>query len=263
MKIYRGYLYEVYSHENKALLNYMRDGSVDFTNMTVSDVFSDWLLNNGYDGLYDQFNDEFFDADALASSNPLIADEFSEWLSDNSDELMRRGSSYTKAHMDLEHKRLLPRDTWLIHFSDNAYNIAVNGFTKGTSDISELGITRGGDGYPGYNFAFLANRIHDSEKYGEDAVMFQSSGVKVFHLGDDENQVIFYGPHVKELIYIKRYRDGELDTDHRSGRDYEYAIMSNTHLDRPIRRFRTIEDVVSFVKLNYRQYMNKIVNVVK
>jgi len=267
--VYRGYVYEAvdlnetYSHANKAVLDYLRDTSVDLGNGDVSYIFSKWLEDNGYESEYNEFNDDYFDTDGFAAKYPSIVEEFSEWLPDNSHELHRMGSGYTKAHMDLMKPMLLPRSTWLIHFSDSAVDIARSGFKRGASDVGDLGLTRGGDGYPGYNFAFLSNRIEDSEKYGEDAVVFQSSGVHVFHIGDDENQIIFYGPDVKEIICIRKYKDGSLINDNIKSPDYEYAIMSNKDLSTPIRKFETIEKAVEFIKINYMQYANKIINKIK
>lgn len=98
----------------------------------------------------------------------------------------------------------LPRQTWLIHYSDAAEKIAQQGFIKGFNDRTKLTATthysrnepekRG----VGYNFAFIAGQDDwaNGFAYGKQAVLFQSSGVHVYHDKDDENQVIFYGPEV-------------------------------------------------------------------
>ena len=72
--------------------------------------------------------------------------------------------------------------------------------------------------YGGYNFAYLlkdfdrygvssgsyANRY----KYGSDAVVFNASGIKLWHHGDQEPQVIFYGKTAQNIIPITHNEDG-------------------------------------------------------
>ena len=97
------------------------------------------------------------------------------------------------------------KNQWLIHFtsSDNAYDIYKNGFTKGVEEINKLGLTTQlgefDKKYGGYNFAYKANNFkryasgRHGYKYGDTAVLFKASGIQVWHQGDEEPQVIFYG----------------------------------------------------------------------
>jgi hypothetical protein len=117
-------------------------------------------------------------------------------------------------HMDLQ-GGLLPRQTWLVHFSDHAVAIKREGFQYGVDVLAldRLAFTRGWRNGPGvgYNFAYLAGGVHAARAaeagfYGRDAVMFRSSGVSAYHYGDEEVQVVFYGPDVRpeEMVLLVR-----------------------------------------------------------
>ena len=96
------------------------------------------------------------------------------------------------------------KNEWCIHFTDNATSIARNGFNSGTLSMDKFAYTdmRTNMG-EGYNFAYPLDekRVNDA-LYGQEAVIFQTSGVRIHHYGDDEDQVIFYGPDAKNFIPI-------------------------------------------------------------
>jgi hypothetical protein len=110
------------------------------------------------------------------------------------------------------------KNEWCIHFCYDADSIVKDGFKWGTSDMHHLALTGAGikkDG-EGYDFAFPIGEEHiDTNRYGSfspetqqikrnrEAVIFQVSGVEVFHKGDKQNQVIFWGPNAKNFIPIK------------------------------------------------------------
>ena len=112
----------------------------------------------------------------------------------------------------------LVKNKWLVHFSDNAYNIAKEGFMYGTQELDRLAYSGCGDIYnkygKGYDFAYEAesatdvfqclDRHFNTPKYGSEMVLFMASGVEVWHDGDEERQVIFYGPSAKNIIYIRK-----------------------------------------------------------
>lgn len=98
------------------------------------------------------------------------------------------------------------KNEWCIHFGNDSESIARKGFTKGTEEIECLAFTtavrekRG----PGYDFAFpLGEKDIDHNYYGNEAVIFQTSGVEIYHNGDSQNQVVFWGPNAKNFIPIK------------------------------------------------------------
>ena len=99
------------------------------------------------------------------------------------------------------------KNEWCIHFTSDAHNIAREGFTGGTPDIEDIAYTGAGQQkhYAGYDFAYLLNdRNVNLAKYGNEAVIFRASGVLLTHYGDNEDQVVFWGPSVKEIIPIKK-----------------------------------------------------------
>lgn len=97
------------------------------------------------------------------------------------------------------------KNEWCIHFGSDSESIAKEGFTGGTPDIESLAYTNAGTQKPsaGYDFAFLINdRSVDYNGYGDEAVIFRTSGVEIYHYGDNQNQVVFWGPNVKSFIPI-------------------------------------------------------------
>lgn len=124
-------------------------------------------------------------------------------------------------HMSYER---LVKPTWLVHFTDDPEKIASDGFKYGWESLEGLGLTthftdkarkRG----PGFNFAFTigsrdaknAARGHhrDGSKYGKHAVVFWAGGVEAYHYGDEENQVVFWGPEVQPSRIFAIWNDGD------------------------------------------------------
>lgn len=110
--------------------------------------------------------------------------------------------SNTKFSFKLLSPNLLPDNTALIHYTDHPEEIASNGFMRGMPYISLLGETTrmGLSNTVGYNFAYLVNdKDHNYQKgtfKKKGYVKFKSSGVYVYHHGDGDNQVIFWGGYV-------------------------------------------------------------------
>ena len=103
------------------------------------------------------------------------------------------------------------KNEWCIHFGADSESIAREGFTGGTEEIEHLAYTGAGQEKHGvgYDFAFpLGEKDIDFNEYGEEAVIFQTSGIEIYHHGDTQNQVIFWGPYAKNFIPIKY--DGEI-----------------------------------------------------
>ena len=99
------------------------------------------------------------------------------------------------------------KNEWCIHFTGDANNIARKGFTGGTPEVEDIAYTNAGreKHSAGYDFAFLIDDSSvDFNGYGDEAVIFRASGVLLLHYGDEQRQVVFWGPSVKELIPIKK-----------------------------------------------------------
>lgn len=141
--------------------------------------------------------------------------------------------NYIKAYLDSNYTEQPPflamdyikdiHNGWLIHFSDNADSISDSGFVFGTDEFNSLsysGCRTGNKFGQGYNFAYDVNDFEkyyrssrsSAPKYGEGAVLFRASGIKVWHYGDEEYQVIFNGKTVNSVVYI-RYNDTDSDCD--------------------------------------------------
>lgn len=147
--------------------------------------------------------------------------------------------NYIKAYLDSNYTEQPPflamyyikdiHNGWLIHFSDNADSISDSGFVFGTDEFNSLsysGCRTGNKFGQGYNFAYDVNDFEkyyqssrsSAPKYGEGAVLFRASGIKVWHYGDEEYQVIFNGKTVNSVVYI-RYNDADSD--------YDWCIKNN------------------------------------
>jgi hypothetical protein len=204
---------------------------------------------------------EEYDFDELEK----LSDEILKVMSDKDKEdfiyhLHKRNSEEAPSwsHMDFE-SYILPSNEWLVHFSDNADNIKSSGFVYGVDQMDKLGLTtylgKIEKEFGGYNFAFIADSkyaLHAAKigRYGKHAVMFRAPGVKVYHYGDQEDQIIFYGKDVnpKDIVLIlNQYGEWQVQGGHRG-----YIFKSEN-----------FEDVVNWVEKNYAQYRKQIKNASK
>ena len=103
----------------------------------------------------------------------------------------------------------------------------------------------------GYNFAFTLNDYerygknrsfgsYRGWKYGKEAVMFHASGVKTWHWGDEEPQVIFWGPSARDIVLIENL-EGEWG-------------VTNGNTGRVIYKSERLPDVEVWVVNNFNQY---------
>jgi hypothetical protein len=84
--------------------------------------------------------------------------------------------------------------------------------------------------------------------------MFQSSGVEVFHYGDEENQVIFWGKAIdpKTVVHLGS-----------EGRGGDWTVQPGWGASRALRDrgevYRgTLKDVIDWVERNWQQYRKHI-----
>ena len=139
------------------------------------------------------------------------------------------------------------KNEWCIHFTEDAQDIARHGFKYGTSEIERLAYTsRKAEGEQGYDFAFLIDdRLNTN--YGNEAVIFRTSGVKVTHYGDQETQVVFWGGYAKDFIPIyKNSYNGEWEI---IGARNGITLYSSEN----------IHDLVNWVVRNHFQYRKEII----
>jgi hypothetical protein len=119
---------------------------------------------------------------------------------------------------------------WLIHFTDHAKNISKNGFLFGHRQDEFLGLSYtknesmwfNSKGRSGYNYAYSIYSPSvdlNGPNFGAEAVVFWGDGVKVYHAGDDENQIIFWGPDISpDRIFPIFNKMGEYVVYNKSGR---------------------------------------------
>lgn len=144
------------------------------------------------------------------------------------------------------------RNKWMLHFTNHLSSIERGGFSGGIVDYNNLAYTgrahdmmRSEDDY-GYFYAFTINDAvrYDGKKYGDEAVLFLGSGVKIYHYGDKEPQVIFNGALVQIKIPIYQDEGGWTIYDNKTGKI--------------LRESDKIEEVAYWAIENLAQYRKRI-----
>ena len=104
---------------------------------------------------------------------------------------------------------------WVIHFTNSSvHDIAKEGFYSGIQGYENLGLSDYAyktEGERGYSFAFDVNEFQkfamdkwdrSSFKYCKQCVVLRTSGIKTWHNGDEEPQVIFWDEDAKDIVPI-------------------------------------------------------------
>lgn len=175
-------------------------------------------------------------------------------------------SGHTKTLMTLKKSQILPPNTWVVHFSRNAKEVAENGFKYGTPTKHNLSLTTmlpKSAKTGGYNFGFLADgstaRNYADEyhsHYGNEFVMFQAAGSLFHHKTDVEEQFVFDGAALnhRNFVYVRyKYPDDHNDED---GPVKQYQVV-NYHTGKPI-YIGDFVAVVRWVEHNFLKYKNLI-----
>ena len=215
---------EMYTAANSQLLRYMQRGDFDQYKhwYQICSILDDlgWLDAIGADNMeqaqdvdpsiWDTIDDSIKDTVSAEVYKYLHVNEPSELP--------------THQLMSLSQHRLIKRETWLAHFSDFSEDIQRDGFMYGKDQPDELALTthtrnkpahEAGWG-PGYNFAVVADsrdavaiaNARRFNRYGSECCLFQNSGVSAYHHGDDEHQVMFFGPDVNRHSIVRLERNG-------------------------------------------------------
>lgn len=263
------HILEVYSKLNTHLRDYLHDKPLDFHSW--GEDFKNWLTstmdedeleellsdtNMSVEELHDYEYGDTNDSEMENIFNYLMRDndkknEFVEYIKD-----LDQAYAPPYSAMDLNHKKLLHRTTWLVHFCDDADGIKRKGFIYGHDDMEHaLHLTRQHHDYgrgEGYNFAFVATSRdainsrggRHGGKYGDEFVLFQNAGVHVYHYGDEENQVIFWGSEVdkKHIIPVKYNRSEE-----------EFYVQDQ-RTDKTLYKTDDYKTMVEWIIKNYNQY---------
>ncbi len=142
---------------------------------------------------------------------PAQLEKFEKWLiaSEKGIEWIGTGDIYAPAYLYFNEVSKLPVGTWCIHFTnEDAFDVFEQGTTldglalsshkknKDTVDCEKNLTDDIGSAECVFGFAFTANERNvlsmGKSKYGRNAVLFQvDGGVRAWHVGDEEYQVIF------------------------------------------------------------------------
>ena len=159
------------------------------------------------------------------------------------------GGHNLPTHMVMDKPRLVAR-RWLMHFTDDAQAVLTDGF-HGNDDLRSLAFTAHSRyRVPrGYNFAFEATdrnlRVARSDrgggwKYGQGILLFTAPGILGYHAGDDEDQVIFWGPDARDMVLLDEAERGFCVGEDRAGR--------------PLFCSESVEAVTNWLSHHMRQY---------
>ena len=174
------------------------------------------------------------------SGEPPKSELFAEWVRDTIvPELMRHDPTSLPGYVHFYSPRLLPKGSWLVHFSRERFDVFDRGTTFENLALSTWNKTKAEvscdrNRYPDaslyeivWGFAFQAGDRNvggvGAKKYGSNIVLFQTDcAVAAHHSGDEEYQAIFplcseYNRHsglYSEGIFYFEGKDGEeLDFD--------------------------------------------------
>lgn len=193
--------------------------------------------------------------------------EIVEWLSEKDPETVVDYGEYLvgqKEYYDSSEPQLYDivkllgfiRQKWLVHFSDSANQIKNDqNFKIGIpyEDYQRLALTthfKDKIKTGGFNFGYEVGDVdryafddRGRPKYGKEAVLFKGDGLKVYHSGDEEPQVIFDGKQTYKPIIHVQYDDNN---------DIWYIESSQT--GEKIIQKEKLTDVAKWVDQNYSQY---------
>lgn len=204
------------------------------------------------------FNEEIYEIiDQMEISNPELYNRFAQWLYDGiQNHSLGIGDADYPSWSFYDSPTIIKKQ-WLIHFTAeaNAHKIAQNGFEKGVMDIDKLGLTNYLSSFDkdseGYNFAYTLSdaqryaKTRGGYKYGDTAIIFVASGIKLWHHGDEEPQVIFYGPDARHINMVAQDSEGMWN-------------LESKKTGRPIFRAEELEDVMEWINKHYSQYRGHI-----
>jgi len=149
------------------------------------------------------------------------------------------------------------KNQWVLHYTNDAEQIAQQGFKYGADDLSRLGgrvsnalqeQRSSGNFNFGYNTSNPSQYEAGHGKYGREAVLLKASGVEAWHSGDGEQQVIFAGNTAKDILPItsSNYGSGWLVG----------GLGKGGRPDGEGDAFPTLIKAVEWAKKNHAQYKN-------
>lgn len=247
---HKQYLPEQFSYFFK---DFLIEEGIEFE-MPKTTVPSDYM--DEPDVEVDQFEDDYELMNWLQRNNKELYNKFADYLFQKlKDNTLPIPEAEVPAWSYFDSPQLV-KNQWLIHFTKDARSIAAEGFRYGVNEIDKLGLTTSlGEfekKYGGYNFSYLLSDFqrygykgHGKYKYGDEAVIFRASGIKVWHHGDEEPQVIFYGNTATDIIPITE------------GENNKWAVRSSKTM-KSLYEDDELQKIVDWISKNYEQYRKSL-----
>lgn len=201
--------------------------------------------------MYDEYKNQ--------SSNDNLPEE----VEDCTEEQLAVFGAYCLKHIDYSDTEMpawcfmdyagIVKNQWLIHLTNDAAGIASEGFKYGLEDFCQIAFTKFrkpklvDDPNFAYCFAYTLGDFrrygHDrgSYKYGDEAVVFRGSGVRISHNGDSEYQTIFMAGSARDIVPIYKTSNG----------DY---WISGGFGNKSVFEAKDIETCADWVEANFDQY---------
>lgn len=169
---------------------------------------------------------------------------YTEFLSHGGDWVMQHDPANAPSFMLMTYQGVI-RNQWLVHMTDEPDEIARDGFRFGMHDLGRLGLitcfTEKAKEIGGYNFGVPVDDANQVEgKYGKHAVVFRASGVNVYHSGDNEDQVIFWGRAARDIVPVYHVDNG-------------WQLPSDKN-GKPVFVAENLRDAALWVAANFDQY---------
>lgn len=212
MNWYATYKLSSYDMELAYLRDHLKHGFDPYDFMSQ---LRDFLQSHG--DMKEEWKD--LDEEQLIEEWLKVADDkdksrFRDWITYKNDN-DTYSPYYQPAYMHMDFKRI-SKPGWLVHFTSDPYSIRRHGFLYGHPveyGYEGLALTTWKQNRKtgaGFNFAFEAftkgaDIAASSAKYGKHCVIFWSAGVEVYHYGDSEYQVLFWGPSVNKSMIFAIY----------------------------------------------------------
>jgi len=203
-----------------------------------------------------------------SGGNPYGEKEIKKWLYDSVKTTESAAKFFKRAGIPprdmpswiyLTEPKLL-KNQWLVHGTniDDGTKMARGGFIKGIADSTKLGLTtwleeeKIGEGY---NFAYTPEDFANYGMRGEPMtygdgtfLVFRASGIRSWHINDDEYQTIFNGKTARDIVLVHEMM-GTYTIYSKNGKPLVQTNMEGK--SEPT-------DIVDWVVNNYDQYRKSI-----
>jgi hypothetical protein len=233
----------------------------DFINSS-SDEKAEHIAHEVYENgdYFEEFIDEmgWEDYESFEDLSDTEVIEFGQWLLGNDHKIQDVLFDEELPSWWYMRDASIVKNSWLVHCSNSIPNIIHEGFQYGIEDYTKLGLTtRYSDDakkrYKDEDFYLFSYTPLDFKKYGygyrglkygDEFVVFRSSGVRVYHNSDDEYQTIFSAREARDFVPVFERNGNYVVEDKVSGK----IIFENENPNK----------VVGWVIANFDQYKTKI-----